>query len=258
MRRGKARPKTSTRYKNRDTVSAITNSGSQASNTMRRLIACSVPKGLQFLPDVMHTWAKTRVNAGFSGSATYSNTYHVNSPAFTFGPQINFTGAFSNNYPAGLEYLFGTNGTAGSAAPYGELLTYEFEVYCDVINVTTVPVYFSIVPSIQISLSAMATPTIAEQRGAVQILIPQSQTSVPMRLSSKFKLSELTGISESEIKQNPFYRQRIGTLPSFSAYLHLVATSSDGTTSVVVNTSTTFVMRMTLGSLNTFASNPPS
>jgi len=239
--------------------STIIGSGSNASSTLQKLTKCVVPKSSLAFPDVYQAWFKTVVENGISGSAASQNTYHLNSPAFTFGPQTNWTGAFSNNYPAGLSYLLGTSQAGGSTGPYAFCSTLDYDWSVDLYNIGTVAAYVTLVPSWNISLTGMSQSTLAEQRGAAQILVPPTNNSNPMKLRVRGSIAELMATSPSFIRNDTLtYAQAVGALPLYSVYMHLIVGSVDGTTSCAMQVKNTIFQHLRLTRINPFTSAQPT
>jgi len=241
----------------RTATSAITNSGSTASSVFRALNSLTAPRLNQFFPDTYYTWSKTVIETQLTGG-NFSNTFRVNSPATGFGPQVNWTGAFANNNPAGLSYLLGSDQITGSSAPYQYLAVLELEHLIDVINSSAIPAIVSLVPAQSPSLSGLSSTQLAEQRGAVQVLIPPTMTSVPTRLRLAYKLESALGVSYNEVSNNIGYKVFPTGTPVIQYYNHLVASPSDGSTAINVWFRHTFYLRCKFSDLNTFTTTTPT
>jgi len=236
----------------------ITNSGGNASSVLRPLTLCSINSSNGPFADSYFATFKTVIESGLSGAATSSQSYHLNSPAIQFGPQVNWAGAFANNYPSGLAYMLGSNVTTGSSAPYSHSTVLDFDWGVDMTNATAVAAYITLIPSLSPSLSSMTSATLGEQRGATQILIPPG-TLIPLRMRSSGRIHELFGVSAMEVSNAlPAYSQIVATLPSSLCYMHIVASSIDGTTPVIINTRTTVFLRLRLSGINPWNTNAPS
>jgi len=257
-RRSRARRTTMRRNPGNASQRPITNSGSNASSSLRPLSLCSIPNASGPFADSYFATFKTVIETGLNGSATSSQSYHINSPAFSFGPQVNWTGAFANNFPSGLSYLLGSNVPAGSPAPYHNCTTLDYDWSLDLTNATAVAAYITLVPSLSSSLSSMTSPTLGEQRGAVQILIPPG-TLIPLRMRSTGKIHELFGVSSTEISNAlPAYSQTSGITPTSLAFMHIVGSSIDGTTPVIINFRMSVFLRLRLSGINPWTTTAPS
>jgi hypothetical protein len=239
-----------------DRVSSI-NPYTSTSN-FSALTRCSLPRGIQLFPDVLDTHMRTIVELGMSGSAASQHSYHLNSPAKQFGPQVNWTGAFTDNVPAGIFYLLSSNTTAGSVAPYFLACTTEIQYELELININSIAAYATVVPSYQVSLSGMTQSQLAEQRGAVQQIVPASQAILPPKIKGRYSVHEIYGTTRNEVLTNSNYRQLAGSLPPISMYLHLIVASVDGTTSVAMQTKSTFTFTTRFSTINSFVTTVPA
>lgn len=221
-------------------------------------VHCVIPRGPQLFPDTFTSTGKIIIELGMSGAAASQHTYHLNSPAKTFGPQVNWTGAFADNVPAGMSYLLSSNTVAGSTAPYFYCCTERVDWEYQFININTIGAYVTILPSFQVSLSGMTQSQLAEQRGAVQTIIPASQGIIPPVIRGSYSVQEVFGTTTSEVLNNSNYRQTAGALPPISMYLHLIVASVDGTTSVAMQTKATFWPRMHFSTINSFSTTVPT
>jgi hypothetical protein len=218
---------------------------------------CTLPRGLQFFPDILDCHSRTIVELGMSGAAASQHSYHLNSPMKLFGPQINWTGAFADNVPAGASYLFSSNTTAGSVAPYFLCCTSEIEYELELVNINTIAAYVTVLPSYQASLSGMTQSQLAEQRGAVQAIIPASQAILPPKIKGRYSIKEIYGTTQNEVLTNSNYRQIAGSLPPVSMYLHLIVSSVDGSTTVAMQTKSSFRFSHRFSNINSFVTTVP-
>jgi len=240
-------------------TSSLTTSGSNSRVSLPKTTYCEIPRSVVAFPDVYTAWFKTTVENGFSGSVASQNTYHLNSPAFTFGPQVNWTGAFANNYPSGMSYLLGTPSAGGSTAPYALASTIEYDWQVDLVNIASVAAYVTLIPAYSISLTGMSQATLAEQRGALQILVPPNNTAQPLKLRSSGKISELFGTTAGEVLNNQLsYAQAVGALPLYSVYMHLIVSSVDGSTSCAMQTKSTVWLKIRYSRNNPYTTSPPT
>jgi hypothetical protein len=228
-----------------------------ATSSFSRPTHCSIPRGPQIFPDILDTHSKTLVDLGMSGSAASQHTYHLNSPAKFFGPQVNWTGAFADNVPAGMYYLLSSNTVAGSVAPYFLACTHDIDIEYEFININTIAAYVTLLPSYQVSLSGMSQSQLAEQRGAVQIFVPASQAQV-YKIRAHYSVRDVLGIKQEEVLNNSNYRQLAGALPPISIYGHLIVSSVDGATTVAMQTKATFMCHTRYTTTNSFVTSVPA
>jgi hypothetical protein len=229
-----------------------------ATADFRARTMCTVPRGMQFFPDTFNCCSKTVIGLGLSGSVASQHTYHLNSPAYQFGPQVNWTGAFATNVPAGISYLLSSNASGGSVAPYFYCTTHaiDFEIEC--INIQTISAYVTVVVSYDPSLSTMTQSQISEQRGAVQILVPPSNSTIPYKIRGLYNLSEILGVAHTEVLNDVQYRQPAGSLPAQSIYLHVIVASVDGSTTCAMQTRQSFTFWHKFTVANNFVTTVPA
>jgi len=208
-------------------------------------------------PDIFHNWMKMNVSGILSGTVTASHTFRLNSPYFNFGPQANYTGSFGTNYPNGANWLLGSISPTGSTAPYGVVLTVGYVWELELVNAGTAACKVTLLPSTSASFSGMAASVLAEQRGAAQILCPPNEASIPLRIRSQGKVSELFG--EKDVTQDRFgFTQTQGGFPTYLCYMHYSATSLDGSTNVNMQCNSTIYLQTTFSQLNPMSSNAPT
>lgn len=232
-------------------------SGSNASVSLPKLVRCVIPRTTCIFPDTYVAWSKTVVESTMNSAASTQNSYHLNSPAFNFGPQAQWTGAYANNYPSGLSYLLGSTAAAGSVAPYAHSTVVEYEWFLDLTNIAAATAVVTVIPSYNNTLTGMTTATLSEQRGAIQLLCPPSMNT-PLRMTSRGRISDLIGVTETEIMNDTLtYGQAVGALPSYNFYMHIVASSVDGSTVTSMQTRSTVFLKLKLSTLNPFSSAAP-
>jgi len=247
-------------YKNKPNTGTRTLAPYIATAVFNKPIICKIPKGLQLFPDILDTHSKTVIDLGLSGTTASQHTYHLNSPAKFFGPQINWTGAFADNVPAGLSYLLSSNTNAGSTSPYFYCITDYVEAVFELVNIqNSVSCYATVVPSFQVSFNGTTQSQLAEQRGAVQVLLPALGSSMaPTVIKGRYSVQDILGIKTTEVYNNQNYRQIAGSLPPISIYLHLVTASTDGVTNCAVQQRVTFTYHHRLQTTNNFLTSVPS
>lgn len=255
-RRNNRRPKNSN---NRDSTYQGQSQGQLTSwSTLNKLCIARIGKKCQLFPDVLDTHAKTGINVNFSGVVTSQATFHINSPASLFGPQINWTGAFADNAPSGMYYLLSSAAAAGSVAPYLNSCVTHIEFIQEFYNAAAVPAYVTLVPSLNPSLSGMVQSQLAEQKNAVQCLVPPTNNSLPVRLRIAFAIADIFGVGPSEVINNQNYYQTAGNLPGLSYYLHTIVSSTDGSTNCAMNTKVIYGCKLRFKSLNPFVTSVPA
>ncbi len=237
----------------------------QANVKFSKPTSVSVPKQMQFFPDLYRTWAVTDIQT-YDTAIYNSATYKANCNFNLFGPQSNYAGAFAANVPSGSSYLISSNAASGGGAPYTGVTVTDLEVEVVVTNAFggggQPPMYVFIVPSLIGSLAGMTISTIREQRGVSYALVPGTTTSgglvEPIVIRNKFSIADIFGRSRQEVEQNTLYQHGVGTSPLNLAYFHVITASFDGSTvcNTVVRTrvKSHFIFR----TLNGFTSTVPT
>jgi hypothetical protein len=256
-----ARPKTSKRKNNKHNNNSHSSSASApfaAIANFRKLVTCAVPRGLQLFPDIFVAHAKTVIALGLSGSVASQHTFHINSPANLFGPQVNWTGSFVDNVPAGMYYLLSSNAAAGSRSPYLYVCTTDIDYEVELTNIQSIAAYVTVIPSIEASYSGMSQSQLAEQRGAMQVLVQDHNNTMTTKLKGRYAVHEILGTTRHEVVTNANYKQTVGALPPLSAYLHFICASVDGATTVAMQAKHTFTMTHRFTAINTFVTTVPT
>jgi hypothetical protein len=230
-----------------------------ATAQFRKPIICKIPKGIQLFPDRLQCHSTTVVDLGLSGSTASQHSYHLNSPAKLFGPQVNWTGAFADNVPAGMYYLLSSNTNAGSIAPYFHCITTDIDVLYEFTNIqNSVTAWATVVPSLQASLNGMTQTQLAENN-AVQIQLPATGSAMmPLQIAGKYSVAKISNVPMSEILGNQNYRQTAGNLTPIPIYLHMIVASSDGITNCSVQTRATFTFKHLFVNKNNFVTTVPT
>jgi len=172
---------------------------------------------------------KTSVESLLNGGVLVTDTYVINGPAYLFGPQRNFAGAFSANYPAGIDWLLATNVVTGSSAPYRFLTVQNYKFEIQLSNTSTVGSRVCVWPSLDASFLAMSFSNMCEQKGAVCLEVSPISLNGPFRCRLEGACHELFGRSQQQYRDDTDYVEIVGAVPSSPCYLHVAATSLDGT-----------------------------
>lgn len=219
---------------------------------------CIVGKESGPFPDEYICTLKTDVNSTHAGAAQVANTYSINGPSYLFGPQADWAGAFSANYPAGVKYLLGSAVITGSSAPYrfSTVLNYRYEF--EFINNSSVPIDIILFPSINPSYIGMTKSNLSEQRGAIKLALPSTQIAGPYRCRLQGSVSNLFGVSEAELHGDTDYVQIVGAAPTRQCFMHVVAGAKDGTTSINMSSTLTAYSKIKFSGLNPFATGTPT
>lgn len=222
-----------------------------------RLTWTNIPSGDQFFPDMYNCWSRSSIAANFTGSATVSNSFRSNSPAFGFGPQVNYSGAYANNVPAGINFLLSSSSNTGSAAPYFQVTTHYVECTVECLNASSVPVYVTIVPTIAPSLATMPFSQLFEQNGAVQTLIT-SGSLLPTMLKCSFNICDVIGVTKDFTLNEEIYKQNAGAVVPQIVFVHIICSAFDGTTTLNTVVKTSFKFHMRFSERNVYNSTTPT
>lgn len=263
MRRGKASPNTSRSRRSKPRSNnprggdyLRRGDGATSVSALNRITSVSVPRGINMFPDQFYCWGVTNYSLLPVGVATVTNTFKVNSPNFEFGPQTNYSGAFSVNVPAGINYLLSSQQALGSAAPYSWCTVTRVVMELDITTNGAIPLYVTATPSTINNLAGMPQTTQGELRGSTQLITTSADTSRPMRMTNSFNISDLFGVSHQTIHNDPQFKSTYNSSPNAIAYLHLALVSIDGTTNFTAYCNVKFRLQMVFSNINPFNSTP--
>lgn len=220
----------------------------------------TVARSMSLFPDKYECWSRSKINTVLAGvtGPTY-HTYHLNSPCYLFGPQVNNTGAFAANVPAGVIYLLSSSAGSGAAAPYAAYLAPYIEIAFEGINMTNADgVYATIVISKAPSLAGSTNTQLAEERWSKQILLPPIMSAQSVKMSTRFALDEFYGVSREQVNNNPSFKGVAGAYPSINdCYCHIVLQNASGAGTTTMDFSVKFEFKMIFSELNHFTDLTP-
>lgn len=220
------------------------------------------------MPDELDCWGRIESIIAYQGSSLQATTWKANGPYNLFGPQNNWTGAFSANVPAGsAELLQTTTGVAAGATGFYssstiEDVSFNIEVIATP-GANTPACYVFLIPSLTADLSAVSASAMREQRGVVVATVPgQVNTNAaavmtPTKVSLNFSCSDLFGVPRETVLNNPSYAQIPLQNPTVLGYVHVVVAAVDGTTAVNQTIRHTVYLRHRLRRPNIMNSNTP-
>jgi len=219
---------------------------------------CVVGRNSGPFPDEYFNTMKADVNQTHAGAVQVAATYKINAPFLLFGPQANWAGAYAANYPAGASWLLGSRIITGSAAPYFNftILYYRFEL--EFINSTAAAVDILVFPSINPSYIGMTASNLAEERGAIKLVLPASSIGGPYRCRLQGRVSELFGVKDYEVVNDGDYSSSQGADPTRICYMHVVCLSKDGTTSISTACTITAYFDIKFSGLNPMGTTGPA
>jgi len=233
----------------------------QQSRGMRKLTTVRIPEACLVFPDRYDFWGKICVDTFIPTSlsvATYATTYALNQPIYGFGPQVNYAGSFGANTFAGSGCLFSSPGATGALSPYNYVNCYEVDITYEVVNLGTVPIYFSIIPSNQPSLLGMSVNTLPEQRGAVQHLVNPASGNKPTNIHCRWSLGDIYGITTKEFLSDRQYGQNVGNASYYPVYCHVVTTAFDGVSVIDVIYKQIYKVHCVASDMNNYRSVVPT
>jgi len=237
--------------------------GVQARRRDSRVSSVSIGRGVQFMPDEYRCYAaidyQTFIGSGATGS-TY--TVKLNAPFNLFGPQVNYTGAFPNNVPAGSNAIISSNATAGATPPYNlaTVTAVDFELTALTSNATTPNASafnFAAFPSLNISASGMASSVFREQPMCTYMLCPAVATE-PLKLVGHIDLATVFGVSKRELANNLDYAHPVGADPQNICYHQIQVNSLDGVSAVNVTIISRYVLHFIFRRRNQINSTAPT
>lgn len=238
----------------------------------RRTGVVRVGRSLNPFPPQLRTTLVTRFQASAGAVAsgnscqTWKGNAFGNGPTGTAGsgPQFDWAGVFTTNYPTGLVYLLGTSGGATARAPYG-----WYRVVGSSISVKATPAFYSetvpgaqpatscrmiIIPSTTANLSALTATQLCEQPNRHEKLLPCAYNLIPAvrnnvtsiwtpassvvaKVSHKMRSSRAFGIPPSSINDSTDYTGTPNSDPNSLWYWHVItATPSQGAYFISIDT----------------------
>jgi len=231
---------------------------SSSVGTLLRPAITRFPTGRQFFPDVLYASGKTILNLGSNSGAAHNYSFQGNSPFNTFGPRVDFSGSYATNVPAGGAYLYGSEGTSTANGPYGYMWCIGSDWEIDVTSFGSVPLYAVLLPTNETSISGMSLATAQEQRGAISIIVPGTNTAAANTLRYKIRYAQVFGVLEKEYENLPQYGALPANSPVGLAYMQLFVSSADGTTAASYMIKVRAVHHIKFGQLNILPSVAPS
>lgn len=252
-RRGKKTPKKSSRRTNRQTGSSPGTSMTGVMNRSFIRTQATMPRNCQMFPDILYTQGRTVIDSAPGGSTPQYLTFKANGTMYQFGPQSNFTGAFSGNVPSGSSNLLSSGN-----GPYDTCWTLDTLVEAQIMTSNTGPSLFVILPSIYTGtpISSLTATQAAEQRGAASVMM-SANISTPMKVSLRFHPAEILGITRSVYENSPPVGQFVGADPASLVYFHVIMYPLFGvSTSLSVNLVIT--SRFKMSALTTLSVTVPS
>jgi len=184
----------------------------------------TIPRGIQFFPDRYKCYCRNVITVANSGATSYTHAFTINSPAWHIGP------AAASNVPSGMSYLLSTAGT--NNAPYTEYVVLSVKASLQVgiqeISAANQPsaAFVTLVPTSSPALIAATPAYLKEQPGAAQVVY--SAGSPATMATVQFRISELAGVSEQQVMNDPQYATTAGAFPNQVFMLFGVISSIDG------------------------------
>ncbi len=200
---------------------------------------CAFPRSLTMFPDMLFTQGRTVINIT-DAVATAANDFYsfkANGAMFNYGPSFN-GGSYTSNVPSGAANLLGSSG------PYSQCWTMETVIDVSITG-TGATSYATFLPSLNAygSISGLQPVQLAEQRGALQMVIPGT-TNLPVTYQARFNPWDIFGVTKDVYLNNSAYANTPGVDPANLAYFHIIHS---------VNTSDTIIMLVTITTSFKFA-----
>jgi len=245
----------------------VANGSSSIFSSMTRYVArkkpfrVHIPPHLQLFPDEFECFGKTQLTAVFNGALAISYTFKANGVFNLFGPQVNWTGAYSANVPSGSIFLLHNPSAAGSVAPYntstvlGQDITVEVSSYG---STATAGAQIALLASPNTnSLSGMTFSAIREQDGCSSMLVP-AVLNAPITVRQRFSIADVAGVKPFEVYNDPSFGQVAGTDPNTLVYFVLYMASVDGSTNLNHELAITFNTHLLFRRKNNFITTVPT
>lgn len=210
----------------------------------------------------------TRIQRDFStvtrgpteNSAFQSYTFKGNSPLIS-GPQFNWAGAFSTNYPSGLAYVLGQNQAGGSTAPYGNFFCVagSIQFILNTMSDNTFPIVCLVWPSKNPSFLTMSLTQLQEQPYVKRVILPCLQsTAQRSTISHSITTQQVMGLKYVASLERPDYCGNYVTDPTTLWYWHIVVGSEDNSTSSKWCSEVRLNHRLELFGVNDYSTTAPS
>jgi hypothetical protein len=230
----------------------VTNNVVVAKPTIGRM-----PRNVQLFPDELFTTCKVMIPGQLSGATNTTWTFHGNGAGYKYGPQVNYTGVFNIESPAGLLYLLSTATSSGSTSPYTRMWTYKSEIEVQFINYGTIPVECSLLASTQGSFSGSNSSQLAEQPNAISRIYPPI-TSTTQSIHACFDWPAIFGVSQKTYLSDLGYAQGSQGLPAQLVFWHIQWASTDNTTNFLGSVKIVVRHHIKLAGLQQFTSADPT
>jgi len=222
-------------------------------------VSTTFPSNRQFFPEILWAEAITVIPMNVTGTSGVSYTFIGSSPMYTYGPQVNWTGSFAQNVPAGANYLLSSSAATGAIrAPYELSWCYASIYELEVINAGSTPAYVTMLPSTFPSLSGMSQSQAAEQRGAVQLLMTANTNAASNTLSTTVDWAEVNSINRQEFVNQLQWAQPAGSTPGNYSYLHILAQAFDASSNITLVFKLRAKNKFKFSALNPFTTTVPS
>jgi hypothetical protein len=209
-------------------------------------------------------WATTDTNTSFTTLNASTSSFVINSPAFNFGPQFNYTGGFGANAPSGMKYLLSGLANAGAGSPYSGYLVTHYECEARIgsssISANAVPWIAGITFSLNsVATSGMTVTQLPEQPRTMRTDVPYVTATKPIRLANSVSLGDLVGLTPEEFAiQRPNYGTIVGAYPVIPMYAHFWMRPYDGSTTGSYEIFFRHRFRIMFYDYNTFSTTVPT
>lgn len=258
-RRGRqTRRRNTKKTANSDALATLLASSGVRVNPFNR-VQSTFPSNRQFFPDILWAEATTIITNGLNSVVNAAYTFIGNSPMFNYGPQINYSGSFQNNVPAGANYLLSSSTSTGAVrAPYGLSWCYASEIEIDIINNGSVAFYATLVPADFPSLASMSVSQIGEQRGATQLLLPGNMSTSTNTMKLKVNWYDIFGVSKDVYLNDLHFAQAAGSTPGQPSWFHFIVNAFDATSNISTVYKMKILNKFKFASLNPYTTTVPA
>jgi len=188
----------------------------------------------QGFPDKLRMWLRTSDEGAINTVVNSALTYKLNGVGSGVGPQTNWAGAFSANFPSGLKYLLGSTVTTGSSAPYFFARIIESRIKLTVVPDSTATFAFDIMllPTFQASLNGMPKTQIREQKYVSYASTGLNQSGHPTILTSSMGVGRLLGKTMSQQLTDDGFLFTYSSDPTYLGFWQIFIGAMDGSSNI--------------------------
>ncbi len=243
--------------------SRIAGSSGQQVNAETQTTTVAIPKQCQMFPSRYRCYGTTSVQATVGGVAGDSETFKMNG-INQFGPQVNFTGSFGSNVPAGIAYLLSSGTASGASSPYGYATVISQEVTVRVLtnagagSVNFIPSMTAIMFSPNPTASGLSLTSIREQPYTAWVDVPAQTNMGAVIVKNSATCAQVAGVSPQVYRSDEDYWAGAVVDPTKLLYCHVLSRPLDNVSVLYTLLDIQFKTLYEFHTLNTFTSGAPA